>query len=118
MASTQVDPRIKKLKIQTGVVKRIAKEKIMYAKEAEKEEAKLEKMKGEGRDEYELRKQQEVIQESKQMGPDSNKRLGAACEQLKNLIENEEWEAELRESDDFKNAQTELANANEILNMD
>jgi tubulin-specific chaperone A len=39
------DPRIKTLKIKTGIVKRITKEKIMYAQEAEKQDEKVQQMK-------------------------------------------------------------------------
>lgn len=42
------DPRIKTLKIKTGIVKRLTKEKITYIKEAEQEEKKVEKYKAEG----------------------------------------------------------------------
>jgi len=39
------DPRLKTLKIKTGVVKRLTKEKIMYAQEAEKQDEKVQQMK-------------------------------------------------------------------------
>ena len=45
-----------KLKIQTGVVKRIIKEKQMYEKEYLQIEARIEKMKVEGKDEYDIKK--------------------------------------------------------------
>ena len=53
---TPADPRTRQIKIQTGVVKRILKEKTMYEKEVVHIENRLEKMKDEGRDEYEVRK--------------------------------------------------------------
>ena len=45
------DPRIKQLKIKTGVLKRVGKEKLSYRKEADQQKAKIEKMKAEGREE-------------------------------------------------------------------
>ena len=45
------DPRIKQLKIKTGVLKRVGKEKLSYRKEADQQKAKIEKMKEEGREE-------------------------------------------------------------------
>ena len=45
------DPRLKQLKIKTGVLKRVGKEKLSYRKEADQQKAKIEKMKEEGRDE-------------------------------------------------------------------
>ena len=55
-----VDPRIRQLKIKTGVLKRSGKEKLSYQKEADQQKAKIEKMKAEGRDEYEVKKMGEV----------------------------------------------------------
>lgn len=43
------DPRIKTLKIKTGVVKRLTKEKLMYIKEAEQQREKVEKLKLSGK---------------------------------------------------------------------
>ncbi|KAK7116116.1 tubulin-specific chaperone A-like [Littorina saxatilis] len=105
MACTQPDPRIKKIKIQTGVVKRITKEKDMYEKEALQIEAKIEKMQTDGTDAYVLRKQQEVLQESKMMGPDTLKRLRSAYEELSRLVEGE---SELAETEEYKAAKVAL----------
>lgn len=43
------DPRLKQLKIKTGVVKRLAKEKVMYEKEAETQRNRIQKFKDEGK---------------------------------------------------------------------
>lgn len=43
------DPRIKTLKIKTGVVRRLAKEKVMYEKEADGQKNRVQKFKDEGR---------------------------------------------------------------------
>jgi tubulin-specific chaperone A len=43
------DPRIKTLKIKTGVVKRLTKEKLMYIKETEQQREKVEKLKASGK---------------------------------------------------------------------
>jgi tubulin-specific chaperone A len=48
--------REKQIKIQTGIVKRIAKEKLMYEKEAGQIENRIQKMKDEGKDEYDVKK--------------------------------------------------------------
>lgn len=42
------DPRIKTLKIKTGVVKRLTKEKLMYIKETDQQFEKVEKLKETG----------------------------------------------------------------------
>lgn len=56
------DPRIRTLKIKIGVVKRLTKEKIVYEKEAEQQKERIEKFKSDGKDEYDIRKQEEVLQ--------------------------------------------------------
>jgi tubulin-specific chaperone A len=81
------DPRLKKLKIQTGVVKRCGKEKVSYRKEANQQKEKVEKMKKEGREEIEIKKMNECVQESLMMIPDCHRRLEKALDALTNLIE-------------------------------
>ena len=68
------DPRVRQIVIKTGVVKRYAKEKISYEKEAEKEKKRMEKFREEKRDEHDIKKQEEVIQESLMMVPDCQRR--------------------------------------------
>ncbi|XP_054041132.1 tubulin-specific chaperone A isoform X5 [Rissa tridactyla] len=51
------DPRLRQIKIKTGVVRRLAKEKVMYEKEARQQEEKIEKMKAEACDDYGIKKQ-------------------------------------------------------------
>lgn len=68
------DPRIRQIFIKTGVVKRYAKEKESYEKEAEREKKRLEKFKQENRDIHDLKKQEEVIQENLMMVPDCQRK--------------------------------------------
>ncbi|XP_054715036.1 tubulin-specific chaperone A-like [Uloborus diversus] len=92
------DPRVKQIKIKTGVVKRLAKEKLMYEKEVQKEKAKLEKMQATGEDSYLVRKQEEVVKESIMMIPDTVKRYNIAYTELKEILDNE---LELAESEEY-----------------
>lgn len=80
------DNRIKTLKIKANVVKRIMKEKTTYEKEVKLTENRIEKMKAEGRDEYDIKKMHEVLNESKMMVPDCLKRLQNAVDDLKNHL--------------------------------
>lgn len=73
-SNTMADPRIRQLKIKTGIVKRIAKEKVAYEKEAEQQKVRVQKLKDEGADEYNIRKQEEVLQESLMIIPDCQRR--------------------------------------------
>ncbi|GCB60397.1 hypothetical protein scyTo_0011128 [Scyliorhinus torazame] len=80
------DPRTRQIKIRTGVVKRLAKEKLMYEKEAKQQEEKVEKMKVDGNDQYVVKKQIEVLQESRMMIPDCQRRLATAHSDLAQLL--------------------------------
>ncbi|XP_012685464.1 tubulin-specific chaperone A [Clupea harengus] len=99
------DPRIRQMKIKTGVVKRLAKEKVHYIKEAKQQEEKIERMKAEAGDEYVIKKQIEVLQECRMMVPDCHRRLTIAHADLLQLLEGEE---DLAEAEEYKEAQTIL----------
>ncbi|XP_045511874.1 tubulin-specific chaperone A [Pieris brassicae] len=105
---TMADPRIRQIKIKTGVVKRIAKEKVAYEKEAEQQKNKIQKIKDEGQDEHNIRKQEEVLQESLMMVPDCQRRLVKAFADLKTTLESE---ADLNENEDYITAQQVLKDA-------
>lgn len=92
------DPRIRTLKIKTGVVKRLAKEKTVYEREAEQQKNRIEKLKSEGRDEHDIKKQEEVLQECLMMVPDCQRRLVKAFDELKGILDSE---ADLKGSDDY-----------------
>uniref|UniRef100_A0A8D1PF00 Tubulin-specific chaperone A n=1 Tax=Sus scrofa TaxID=9823 RepID=A0A8D1PF00_PIG len=99
------DPRVRQIKIKTGVVKRymylcvkrkdlklisfkmlLVKEKVMYEKEAKQQEEKIEKMKAEDGENYAIKKQAEILQESRMMIPDCQRRLEAAYTDLLQLL--------------------------------
>uniref|UniRef100_A0A1I8JQC3 Tubulin-specific chaperone A n=1 Tax=Macrostomum lignano TaxID=282301 RepID=A0A1I8JQC3_9PLAT len=80
------DPRVKKLKVQTGVVKRISKEKASYEKEADQLAKKVQDMEASKADEYVIKKQKECLEESRQMVPDTRNRLSKALEELRSLV--------------------------------
>ncbi|XP_069606062.1 tubulin-specific chaperone A [Ranitomeya imitator] len=99
------DPRVRQIKIKTGVVKRLSKEKLMYEKEAKQQEEKIERMKSEGGDEYVIKKQAEILQESRMMIPDCHRRLEAAHTDLTQVLENEK---DLEETEEYKDARAML----------
>ncbi|KAL7376881.1 hypothetical protein ABVT39_017620 [Epinephelus coioides] len=99
------DPRIRQIKIKTGIVKRLAKEEIAYKTEAKQQEEKVERLKTEGADDYLIKKQMEVLQESKMMIPDCRRRLTIAHGDLLQLLEAEE---DLGESEEYKEARNVL----------
>ncbi|KAG9266008.1 tubulin-specific chaperone A [Astyanax mexicanus] len=99
------DPRIRQIKIKTGVVKRLAKEEVLYMKEAKQQEEKIEQLKAEAGDEYLIKKQMEVLQESRMMIPDCHRRLSIAHADLQQLLETEE---DLAETEEYKEARSIL----------
>jgi tubulin-specific chaperone A len=80
------DPHVRQIKIKTGVVKRLVKEKVMYEKEAKQQEEKIEKMKAEDGENYVIKKQAEILQESRMMIPDCQRRLEAAYTDLQQTL--------------------------------
>ena len=129
------DPRLKQIKIKTGVLKRVGKEKLSYRKEADQQKVKIEKMKEEGREEgrnyvhfyfiltcchpqIEIKKMGEVVQETLMMIPDCHRRLVAAHADLSALLETE---AELNvdgEVEEFLAAQTQIKEAEEQMKVE
>ncbi|TKS84930.1 TCP1-chaperonin cofactor [Collichthys lucidus] len=99
------DPRIRQIKIKTGIVKRLAKEEISYKTEAKQQEEKVERLKAEAGDEYVIKKQMEVLQESRMMIPDCHRRLAIAHADLLQLLETEE---DLAESEEYMEARNML----------
>ncbi|XP_018365781.1 PREDICTED: tubulin-specific chaperone A [Trachymyrmex cornetzi] len=106
------DPRIRTLKIKTGVVKRLAKEKVTYEKEAAQQRERIQKLKEQDKDGYDIKKQEEVLQESLMMVPDCQRRLVKAFEELKKILETEQ---DLKEVGDYIEAEKVLQEAEEQL---
>ncbi|KAK3098478.1 hypothetical protein FSP39_019816 [Pinctada imbricata] len=90
----------------------LAKEKCSYEKEITSTEEKIEKMKAEGKDEYDIKKMNEVLQESKMMVPDAMNRLRKAYDDLEQTLEKEK---DLNESEEYKAAQTALEDGKKVL---
>jgi len=112
------DPRLKQIKIKTGVLKRVGKEKLSYRKEADQQKAKIEKMKEDGRDELEIKKMGEVLQETLMMIPDCHRRLLKAHEELSTMVETE---AELNvdgEVEEFVAALAQIKEAEEQMKVE
>ncbi|XP_015190252.1 PREDICTED: tubulin-specific chaperone A [Polistes dominula] len=102
------DPRIRTLKIKTGVVKRLAKEKVTYEKEAAQQRQRIQQLKEQDKDGYDIKKQEEVLQESLMMVPDCQRRLVKAFEELKSILDTEQ---DLKEVEDYIEAEKVLQEA-------
>ncbi|CAM9772221.1 unnamed protein product, partial [Ectocarpus sp. 8 AP-2014] len=64
----------------------MVKEVASYEVEAKENEAKVQKMRDDGKDAYDIRKQEEVLQESYMMIPDSKSRLAKALEDMEGFL--------------------------------
>lgn len=83
---SSLDPE-KELMVKTKTLQRLSKEASYYKKEVMENQAKLEKMKADGKDEYDIKKFAEVLDESIMMVPDSENRRMVALQDLKGFLE-------------------------------
>eukprot|EP00041_Stephanoeca_diplocostata_P008435 m.125279 g.125279 ORF g.125279 m.125279 type:complete len:108 (+) comp17320_c0_seq2:126-449(+) len=97
------DPRLRKIKIQTGVLKRAGKDCEMNIKEKSSQEAYIEKCRTIGKDEYDIKKQVEVLDEVLMMIPRDIAALKTARENLEKLLDDD-----LKETEEYQNAKTML----------
>eukprot|EP00163_Fabomonas_tropica_P006055 TRINITY_DN15678_c0_g1_i2.p1 TRINITY_DN15678_c0_g1~~TRINITY_DN15678_c0_g1_i2.p1 ORF type:complete len:114 (+),score=29.71 TRINITY_DN15678_c0_g1_i2:194-535(+) len=76
----------KKLSIKVKAVQRIQKDLIYYEKEYNQQAAKVQKMKDDGKDEYDIKKQEEVLEETNAMMPEARTRLEKAHADLEQAV--------------------------------
>ncbi|XP_061913410.1 tubulin-specific chaperone A [Entelurus aequoreus] len=96
------DPRIRQIKIKTGVLKRLIKEEVSYKKEAKQQEEKIEQLKAAAADSYLIKQHTESLKETIMMVPDTRRRLTVAHSDLQQLLEAEEELAEAAEYQEAK----------------
>jgi|JI10StandDraft_1071094.scaffolds.fasta_scaffold176384_2 tubulin-specific chaperone A len=77
----------KQLKISLGSCKRLLKETAVYEKECVAQEGRIEKLRAAAeRDDHMIAKQVEVLEESRRMIPDTQKRYEVARQHLESLV--------------------------------
>eukprot|EP00301_Raphidiophrys_heterophryoidea_P025224 c8418_g1_i1.p3 GENE.c8418_g1_i1~~c8418_g1_i1.p3 ORF type:complete len:115 (-),score=23.24 c8418_g1_i1:181-525(-) len=109
------DGAVKSIKILAGSVSRLVKDVKLYKQECVDEAAKLEKMISQGEDPYTVRQQEQVLQESRMMIPDTLRRLQETTEDLEQHIEGEADNEKVANHDDYKAAKEVLEKAQEFL---
>ncbi|KAJ1929155.1 hypothetical protein IWQ60_001416 [Tieghemiomyces parasiticus] len=97
---------LRDLTIKTGVLKRVLKDEKYYKEEAKDQEARIAKLKAENGDEYVIRKQIEVLDETLNMIPDCKRRIAQAIQDLKALVD--ENQATFADTKELKEAQEAL----------
>ncbi|KAJ2631209.1 hypothetical protein H4R22_002139 [Coemansia sp. RSA 1290] len=87
MAASLQTPILKSLKIKTGAVKRLVREREVYILEVEQQRDRIDKLhQKEGIDDADIRKQNEVLEETLQMIPYMERRIREAMQDLENLV--------------------------------
>ncbi|CAF0867684.1 unnamed protein product [Rotaria sordida] len=97
--------KLKELKIKTGVAKRTWKEYLSYKKECDNEKRRVEKMTNEGRDEYDLRKAQEVLKETESMISHTKSSFIKAWNEFQNVYNAATNDETLKQSKEYEEAQ-------------
>ena len=108
--------KVRQLKIKTGSLRRNMKDYTSYKKEEAQLQAKVEKMKDEGKDEYDIKKMQEQVQETTETLLQCKPRIENAIDDLENLIATyEEDQGEmlniLKETTEWQQAEATIAEA-------
>ena len=78
---------LRQLRIKSGVVQRLTREITSYKREAEQQQVRLEKMKQDDVDEYDIMKMGLVVQESLAMVPHCLRKLIIANKDLEQLLD-------------------------------
>lgn len=108
MADDKTAALRKQLKIKAGVVKRLAKEQKLYAQENQDQKLKLDKLVASSPDEWETKNGKRLLEESERMIADTNKRLGAAVAELRDLVIQAKADPGLSEASELLNAEEEM----------
>jgi len=118
---------LKSLKIKTGVVKRMKKEVLTYEKEEQSQRKAVSDMKAGGAEAYDVKKKQELLDETLTVLPVSRRRLEEGMADLQEVLGElpnggvvaEDAAPEAKESAEvvaLTDAHKELAEAGEVLN--
>ena len=91
----------KQLKIKTGALKRTLKDYQSYAKENILLQEKLDKLKAEEAEEGVIRRAEESVAETMQMLPITHSKINAAVEDVRNLLDENEPNDELKQTEDW-----------------
>ncbi|KAJ1983479.1 hypothetical protein H4R33_004741 [Dimargaris cristalligena] len=101
---------LRDLTIKTNTLKRVLNDEQYYLKEAASQRTHIDKLRADGADEYVIRKQVEVLDETLNMLPDSKKRIAKAVEDLKTLMDTHP--TTFKGSQELKKAQDVLGSIN------
>lgn len=86
------------LQIKVNALKRLLKEEKLYKNEVTEQEQYVEQMKANKADEYEVKKQIEVLQESQRMVPEVTKKIADHKEALSQFLESYKGDEDVTEA--------------------
>jgi len=108
---------MKDLRIKLGITKRLQKEVKSYEKELVDQNNKIAKMREDGKDIYDIRKQEEVLAETEMMIPDSKNRCDESIQTLQKFLADNEAELATKSEETGNEKMKELyLEAKELLN--
>lgn len=105
----------RQLKIKSGIVRRITREFESYQKEILKDKDRIEKLRDNDGTESEIRKQEEVLQETISMVPNTRKRLQDGLEDLMNFMKENDTVEEVITSEEWNEASVIISKAQETI---
>ncbi|KAG5420541.1 RBL2 [Candida metapsilosis] len=91
------------LQIKVNALKRLIKEEGLYQREVTEQEQHVNQMKANNADEYELKKQVEVLEESKRMVPQVSKKIEDLKKSLQEYLESYTGDEDLTEAKELLN---------------
>ncbi|CAG0892624.1 unnamed protein product [Cyprideis torosa] len=107
---THENPQVKNLRIKTGVVRRLLKEKISYEDQSIKDREKVNELKSKDAPKSELEHFQDILTETLRMIPDAQRRMKTYFQELKTIVDTQESSLK-----DLPGGQAELDAAKAVL---
>ena len=111
----------KQLRIKASGLSRYKKDYLSYSKELVKDQERLENYKAEGKDEVNIKQQEQVVNETKSMIDNSRKQIIMGLEELLRFIEENDEDPTLKEGEQWTKAEEIISDTkkfiDEVLNV-
>ncbi|KAI0685079.1 tubulin binding cofactor A [Cytidiella melzeri] len=99
---------LRQLKIKSGATKRLFKEHKSYVLEEEQQKIKLEKLKADGAEEWDVKNAQKMLEESGKMVNDTSAKLGVSVQDLRALLVAAEKDGSIAKTEEVLKAEEVL----------
>jgi len=108
---SEFDKQRKQLTIKTGAARRLLKENGLYRKEIEDNKRKLDKLRADGAESWDIKNATRLIEESEKMVVDTSTRLGRAVGELRDLVVLVKKIPEIVDTEEYSKAEQVLEEA-------